>query len=223
MWQQRAASASVCAGGSSSRMTVSVKCCIKCHHDMFLNEVRRYLCALLSRTAARLGHSAALSVSRPRQYWAVPAARALPHRVPLCHHLHNVTTRASLYLRGRVSGVSGGPVALRRADGVGDAAVIFSRRLVALRVRPPRRVAFLNGVRLLETPAAQQISHLKTCTCSRLLPFSVRKILHHLLTTSCFGLRGAALSPPQSAAFKWQIEGDFQTSSGDASLCMRPD
>lgn len=38
----------------------------------------------------------------------------------------------SVYLRGRVSRVSGGPLALRRADGVGDAAVIFSRRLVAL-------------------------------------------------------------------------------------------
>ena len=94
----------------------------------------------------------------------------LPHRVP--YHRpppltpHCLITRIpqhdpSVYLRGRVSGVSGGPLALRRADGVGDAAVIFSRRLVALWVRPPRRVAFLNGARLLETPAAQQISHLK--------------------------------------------------------------
>lgn len=77
-----------------------------------------------------------------------------PHRAFTCI-LHN---RTSLYLWGHVTG---GPVVIRRVDGVGCAAVILSRRLVALRVRPPRRVAFLNGARLLETPAAQQISHLK--------------------------------------------------------------
>lgn len=80
---------------------------------------------------------------------------------PLCYNTH--TIKPSLYLRGSVLGVPGGPVTLRRADGVRDAAVIFSRRLVAVGVRPPRRVAFLNGARLLETPAAQQISHLKKC------------------------------------------------------------
>lgn len=76
---------------------------------------------------------------------------------PSCRSIH-ATVHSPRYLRGRVTG---GPVALRRADGVRDAGVILSRRLIALRVRPPRRVAFLNGTRLLETPAAQQISHLK--------------------------------------------------------------
>lgn len=60
------------------------------------------------------------------------------------------------YLRGRVSGRS---VAVRRADGVGDAAVIL---ILALRVRPPGRVAFLNGARLFKPPAVQQISHLNS-------------------------------------------------------------
>lgn len=89
-----------------------------------------------------------------------------PHP-PSCHYMHTT----SVYLRGRVSG---GPVVIRQVDGVGDAAVIFSRRLVALRVRPPRRVAFLNGARLLEPPAAQQISHLKIMQ-ELLLSSSLRK------------------------------------------------
>lgn len=93
------------------------------------------------------GGSVALSVSRP-----------YPRRRP-----HTRTNTSALpppsggYLRGRVSG---GSVAVRRADGVGDAAVILSRRrLLALRVRPPGRVTFLNGARLFKPPAAQQISH----------------------------------------------------------------
>lgn len=111
----------------------------------------------------------ALSVSWPYQYWALATRRfpVQPPHPPSCHYMHTT----SVYLRGRVSG---GPVVIRRVDGVGDAAVIFSRRLVALRVRPPRRVAFLNGARLLEPPAAQQISHLKIMQ-ELLLSSSLRK------------------------------------------------
>lgn len=101
------------------------------------------------------GGSVALSVSRP-----------YPRRRP------HIRTNASAlpppsrgYLRGRVSG---GSVAVRRADGVGDAAVIVSRRrLLALGVRPPGRVTFLNGARLFKPPAAQQISHLNSHAAPR--------------------------------------------------------
>lgn len=120
----------------------------------------------------------------------------------------------SPYLGGRVSGVSRGPVALRRADGLGDAAVIF----VALRVRPPRRVAFLNGTRLLETPVAQQISHLKThatpATCC-----SFHQILHHFCSEPRVRFAERRARTALSSAFKWQKRRNFQTD--DACFCMR--
>lgn len=90
-----------------------------------------------------------------------PASRPYPRRRP--HVRANTSALAAPspgYLRGRVSGSS---LAVRRADGVGDAAVILSRRrLLALRVRPPGRVTFLNGARLFKPPVAQQVSHLNS-------------------------------------------------------------
>lgn len=120
-------------------------CCLysRLHQiDMLVNEVWRQRCAL--RSARR----------RMRRCAAPP----LPFLRPGLVRVARVAAPRAPYLRRLVSG---GPLALRRADGVRDAAVIFSRRLVALRVRPPRRVAFLHGARFLETPAAQQVSHLK--------------------------------------------------------------
>lgn len=130
----------------------------------------------------------------------------------------------SPYLRGPILGDSGGPVALRRAAGVGDAAVIFSRRLLALGVRPPRRVAFLNGARLLETPASQQISHLKkhaNTPCSLLFPLSVhfetnkQTKLHHGVCklVVCLVRRRWAHIALRAQRFKWQREGNFHFSN----------
>ncbi|MEQ2181385.1 hypothetical protein GOODEAATRI_011097 [Goodea atripinnis] len=121
------------------------------------------------------------------------------------------TPPASMYLQSSVAAVSRGPLALRRADGVGHAAVIFSHCLIALRVRSPRRVALLNGARLLETPAAHQVSHLQHM---QLLP-SVIVLLSGQDTTSLCSLL------PRFRSFSAELlngikRGKFHISSYDA-------
>lgn len=101
--------------------------------------------------------------------WMMLPSHRAPPEAASSRIIPPASTPPPPHLRGGVPRLTRGPLALRRADGVGDPAVILSWRLLALRVRPPRRVAFLYGAGLLETPAAQQISHLKDTHRPRLL------------------------------------------------------
>lgn len=113
------------------------------------------------------------------------------------------------YLRGHVARVSASPC-LRVTDELGNAAVISARLLVAFWIRPPRRVAFFHGARLLVTPTSHQISHL---TPQRYVACPLLRKLHTFVCDSArkrfvSGARGSACPRnPSGGLFKWQQKG----------------